>query len=246
MIGLRDFCYDVVLALKENKSMNSETVIEFKKITKNYRTGDGITQKVLRGLSFKIKKGDFLSIMGPSGSGKSTCMNIIGCLDQPTGGEYWLADRNVANLNQKHLAKIRNQTFGFVFQNFNLLAKRNLIDNVALPLVYRGENSQSRKKLALELLEKVDLKGFENYLPTQLSGGMKQRVAIARALVGNPQVILADEPTGNLDTKTSHEILNLFKKLNKDNGVTIVMITHEDDIATFGQKTIHIRDGLIE
>ena len=221
-------------------------LVQFKNITKEYKTGGRFVQKVLKGISFEINKGDFISIMGPSGSGKSTCMNILGCLDQPTAGDFFLENKNISKLKKNELASLRNKTLGFVFQNFNLLAKRNLIDNVALPLVYRGLSNKIRKEKAISLLHKVNLKNFEKYFPPQLSGGMKQRVAIARALIGDPKIILADEPTGNLDTKTSHEIIKLFQDLNKNLGITIIMITHEADIASFGEKILYLRDGIIE
>lgn len=221
-------------------------VLEFKNITKDYVTEGGITQKVLKNISFGVKKSEFLSIMGPSGSGKTTCMNIIGCLDYPTSGQYLLNGQDVSKLTSDDLAMIRNETLGFVFQNFNLLGKRNLIDNVALPLVYRGIKEKTRVEIAKEYLSKVKLKGYENYLPGQLSGGMKQRVAIARALIGEPKIILADEPTGNLDTKTGYEILELFAELNEKLGITIIMITHEPDIAAKSKRCIHIKDGVIE
>jgi putative ABC transport system ATP-binding protein len=173
-------------------------------------------------------------------------MNIIGCLDYPTSGQYLLNGQDVSKLSSDDLATIRNETLGFVFQNFNLLGKRNLVDNVALPLVYRGVKEKIRVEIAKEYLSKVKLKGYENYLPGQLSGGMKQRVAIARALIVEPKIILADEPTGNLDTKTGYEILELFAELNEKLGITIVMITHEPDIAAKTKRCIHIKDGVIE
>ena len=200
----------------------------------------------MKGISFTIKEGEFLSIMGPSGSGKSTCMNIIGCLDLATSGQYILNGKDVSNLNSDQLSEVRNQMLGFVFQNYNLLSKRNLIDNVALPLVYRGIDKKEREEKAVEFLKKVKLQGYEKYYPTQLSGGMKQRVAIARALIGNPKIILADEATGNLDTKTSYEIMDLFKELNCNDNITIIMITHELDIAKMTSRCIKIRDGEIE
>ncbi|MES2677477.1 MAG: ABC transporter ATP-binding protein [Pseudomonadota bacterium] len=221
-------------------------LIEFKNITKQYQATSLDHQMVLKGISFKINEGEFMSIMGPSGSGKSTCMNIIGCLDKPTSGQYLLNGVDISTLSNDDLAQIRNQTLGFVFQNFNLLAKRDLIDNVALPLVYRGASKNERTQKARELLEKVKLKGYEHYYPGQLSGGMKQRVAIARALASQPKIILADEATGNLDTKTSHEIMDLFKELNQKNNITVIMITHEADIAKMTSRCIKVRDGLIE
>jgi putative ABC transport system ATP-binding protein len=221
-------------------------IIELENITKEYTPAPGVVQKVLKGISFKIKKGEFLSIIGPSGSGKSTLMNIIGCLDQPTSGSYLLSGRDVSRIKKDELAYIRGRTLGFVFQNFNLLSKRNLIDNIALPLLYAGLKPKEREKRALNLIEKVKLKGYEKYFPPQLSGGMKQRVAIARALINNPDIILADEPTGNLDTKTSFEILNLFKEFNKTMNITVIMITHERDIAAMTERSIKIIDGLVE
>jgi len=222
-----------------------KTVIEFKNIKKEYILSENLKQEVLKGLSFSIKQGEFLSIMGPSGSGKSTTMNILGCLDTCTSGEYLLNNKNVSHMKMKDFAVIRNEFFGFVFQSFNLLAKRNLIDNVAMPLVYRGELKESRNEKAIEMLKRVGLGDYLNYVPGQLSGGMKQRVAVARALVGNPKVILADEPTGNLDTKTGDEILAFFKELNEQMGITIIMITHEPEIASYTDRCIYIKDGLI-
>jgi putative ABC transport system ATP-binding protein len=222
------------------------SVIELKNINKNYMTGEDITEKVLKNISFSVERGEFLSIMGPSGSGKSTCMNIIGCLDSATSGSYYLSGKDVFKMTSNELAYIRNKTIGFVFQGFNLLAKRNLIDNVSMPLVYRGVKKKERQEIATEFLSKVNLKGYEKYLPTQLSGGMKQRVAIARAIASSPEIILADEPTGNLDSKTSFEILKLFQELNSTMGITIIMITHEAEIAETTNRTIYIKDGKIE
>lgn len=221
-------------------------LIEFRNIKKQYRSGSLITEQVLKGISFVVEEGEFLSIMGPSGSGKSTCMNIIGCLDQPTSGQYILNDQDVSKINADDLAVIRNKTLGFVFQNFNLLQRRNLIDNVALPLMYREIPCEEREAIAVKLLEKVKLKGYEKYYPTELSGGMKQRLAIARALAGEPKIILADEATGNLDSKTSYEIMDLFKELNDSRKITIIMITHEPDIALISNRSIRIKDGLVE
>ncbi|MCL2338495.1 MAG: ABC transporter ATP-binding protein [Proteobacteria bacterium] len=205
----------------------------------------GGTQQVLYDLNFNIKSGEFVSIMGPSGSGKSTCMNIIGALDTPTSGTYELYGNDVTHMTADELAVARNEYIGFVFQNFNLLPKRSVLDNVMLPLMYRGLPMDERISRARAMLKKVDLAKFETYLPPQLSGGMRQRVAIARALAGDPKLILADEPTGNLDSKMGFEILEMFKTLNRDMGITVVMITHEFDIAKHTNRLIHIRDGHI-
>ncbi len=221
-------------------------IIQFQNISKEYLLPSGAVEKILKNLNFEVAAGEFMAIMGPSGSGKSTCMNIIGCLDLATSGTYILDGRDVSHLSSNELAHIRNQTLGFVFQNYNLLARRNLLDNVSLPLVYRGIPKKERHEKAAELLAKVNLKGYENYYPTQLSGGMKQRVAIARALVGDPKIILADEATGNLDTKTSYEVMDLFAELNQKSQITVIMITHEVDIANKTRRCIKIRDGLIE
>lgn len=224
---------------------SSETVITMHKLCKSFPLEMGGEQQVLFDISFSIKSGEFVAIMGPSGSGKSTCMNIIGALDTPTSGTYELYGRDITNLTADELAHVRNEYIGFVFQQFNLLPKRSVLDNVMLPLMYRGLTMFDRVSRAREMLARVGLEKFETYLPTQLSGGMKQRVAIARALAGNPKLILADEPTGALDTKMGHDILTFFKKLNKEMGITIVMITHEFDIARFAERLIHIRDGHI-
>ena len=205
----------------------------------------GGVQHVLKDINFSVSAGEFVSIMGPSGSGKSTCMNLIGALDIPTSGTYELYGRNITHLTTDELATARNEYIGFVFQNFNLLPKRSVLDNIMLPLMYRGLLPDQRIKRAREMLKRVDLLNFETYMPTQLSGGMKQRVAIARALAGNPKLILADEPTGALDSKMGSEILDFFKKLNKDMGITIIMITHEFDIAKYSDRLIHIKDGII-
>ena len=226
--------------------MTKETsIISFKKICKDFPLEIGGVQRVLYDISFEIKAGEFVSIMGPSGSGKSTCMNIIGALDTPTSGIYELYGNDITNMTADELAVARNEHIGFVFQNFNLLTKRSVLDNVMLPLMYRGLPMDERLRRARALLSRVGLEKFEFYLPTQLSGGMRQRVAIARALAGEPKLILADEPTGALDSKMGAEILDVFKKLNKDMGITIVMITHEFDIAKRSRRLIHIRDGRI-
>ena len=221
------------------------TIISLNKICKIFPLEIGGEQQVLFDITFKINSGEFVAIMGPSGSGKSTCMNIIGALDSATSGTYELYGKQIKMMTNDELATIRNEYIGFVFQNFNLLPKRTVIDNVMLPLMYRGWVMDDRIRRAREMLNLVGLSNFESYLPTQLSGGMKQRVAIARALAGNPKLILADEPTGSLDSKMGNEILNFFKKLNKDLGITIVMITHEFEIAQYARRVIHIYDGHI-
>ena len=216
-----------------------------KKICKSFPLEIGGEQQVLFDITFTINSGEFVAIMGPSGSGKSTCMNIVGALDSATSGTYELYGKDITTLLPDELAKIRNEYIGFVFQNFNLLPKRNILDNVMLPLMYRGLPMEERLSRAREMLKLVGLENFETYLPTQLSGGMKQRVAIARALAGDPKLILADEPTGALDSKMGNEILKFFKKLNKELGITIVMITHEFEIAQYANRVIHIYDGRI-
>ncbi len=228
--------------MKKNKT---DTIISMQKICKSFPLEMGGEQQVLFDINFDVHVGEFVAIMGPSGSGKSTCMNIIGALDTPSSGTYELYGRDITNMSADELATIRNEFIGFVFQQFNLLAKRSVLDNVMLPLMYRGMPMSERIRRAREMLSRVGLERFETYLPTQLSGGMKQRVAIARALAGDPKLILADEPTGALDSKMGHEILTFFKQLNKDLGITIVMITHEFDIAKYANRLIHIRDGHI-
>ena len=224
---------------------NNPPVISLKKICKIFPLEIGGVQQVLFDISFTIDAGEFVAIMGPSGSGKSTCMNIIGALDSASTGVYELYGKDITTMTPDELATIRNEYIGFVFQNFNLLPKRNILDNVMLPLMYRGISPDDRNRRAREMLELVGLNKFESYLPTQLSGGMKQRVAIARALSGNPKLILADEPTGSLDSKMGNEILRFFKKLNSDLGITIVIITHEFEIAQYARRVIHIYDGRI-
>ena len=215
------------------------------KICKSFPLEIGGVQQVLFDVTFDVFAGEFVAIMGPSGSGKSTCMNIVGALDTPTSGVYELYGKNITNMTPDDLAVVRNEYIGFVFQNFNLLSKRNVLDNVMLPLMYRGMSPDERIRRSREMLRRVELENFETYLPTQLSGGMKQRVAIARALAGDPKLILADEPTGALDSKMGNEILKFFKKLNSEMGITIIMITHEFDIARYANRLIHIYDGRI-
>ena len=228
----------------EQPNNSSQSVIAIKDLHKTYFMSGGLSQNVLKGITFQIYNGEFVSIMGPSGSGKSTLMNILGCLDRPTSGEYYLVGENVAQKDDKSLAIIRGQKIGFVFQNFNLLMKRSIADNVSLPLIYQGVSDSERRNRAIEMLQKVGLKGYEDRLPSQISGGMQQRVAIARALINNPSIIFADEPTGNLDSQTSDEIMNLFTDLNKQ-GITIVLVTHEDDVADYAPRMIKIMDGVV-
>ncbi len=224
---------------------NKKTIIEFKNITKVYGTGDAKTY-ALNGVNFSIKEGEFVAIMGASGSGKSTAMNMIGCLDKPTSGEYLFNGINVENLNRNQMALLRRNFLGFVFQSFNLLGRTSALENVELPLVYRKIPANKRKEMALESLAKVGLQSVVYNTPAQLSGGQQQRVAIARAIVSKPLVLLADEPTGNLDSIKSMEIMNLLKKLNEDENITIIMVTHEEEMAAFASRVIYFRDGHIE
>jgi putative ABC transport system ATP-binding protein len=217
-------------------------MLELDNITKVYKAGQAEVP-ALRGISCRIESGEMVSIIGPSGSGKSTLMNIIGCLDKPTSGRYRLDGAEVSELNDNQLAGIRNRKIGFVFQSFNLLSRTTALANVELPLIYSG--ASNRRQRALQVLESVGLAHRVTHRPSELAGGEQQRVAIARALVNNPSLILADEPTGNLDTRTSQEIMSIFKKLNEQ-GMTIVLVTHEPDIAAYTQRTIKLRDGQIE
>jgi putative ABC transport system ATP-binding protein len=212
-------------------------------ITKNYRMGD-VEVRVLKGVSLEIQSGEFVAIMGSSGSGKSTLMNILGCLDRPTSGRYVLSGREVSKLSRGELAEVRNQTLGFVFQSFNLLTRTSALENVELPLVYRGIRTRDRSARARHALEQVGLADRLDHHPSQLSGGQQQRVAIARAIVGDPKVILADEPTGNLDSKTSVEVMALFQVLGRS-GITIVLVTHEPDIALYASRVIVLKDGQV-
>ena len=219
-------------------------IIEVKDITKHYSLGTQ-TVEALRGVSFDIKQGEFIAIMGPSGSGKSTLMNIIGCLDSPTSGTYFLNQKGVSTLEGDELAGIRNTEIGFVFQNFHLLARNSALDNVMLPLKYAGIDKLDQIDRATEALSQVGLESRMDHQPSELSGGQQQRVAIARALVNNPSILFADEPTGNLDSQTGHDVMQLFHSLHKE-GQTIILITHENEIAAEAQRTIFIKDGLIE
>jgi len=219
-------------------------LLEAQEITKTYRLGD-IALNALNKVSLVIEKGEFIAIMGPSGSGKSTFMNILGCLDKPTSGRYMLEGVDVANMNRDELATIRNKKIGFVFQGFNLLSRTPAIENVELPMLYDGFSAKERRQKAAAALKTVGLEGRENHHPNQLSGGQQQRVAIARALVNNAPIILADEPTGNLDTKTSAEIMELFVRLNKESNITVIIVTHEKDIADYSRRRIFFRDGVI-
>lgn len=222
------------------------SVIVIKDVCKTYTMAGGMSQSVLKHVNLKVEKGEFVAIMGPSGAGKSTFMNILGCLDRPTSGAYVLGGKEVSAMNDDELARVRNKMLGFIFQGFNLLMRRTLVDNVALPLIYANDIApQERKKRAESLLEMVGLKGFTDRYPNQISGGMQQRVAIARALVNDPELILADEPTGNLDSKTSDEIMPFLQKLNRERGITIVLVTHEPDVAAYAQRLVKIVDGQI-
>lgn len=227
--------------------MNESTgkvVIKGTGLTKHYVLG-AETIRALRGVDLEIREGEYVAIMGPSGSGKSTFMNLIGCLDTPTSGEYWLNGQDVAQLSESKLARIRNREIGFVFQTFNLLARATSLHNVELPLVYAGVSASERRRRAAEKLEMVGLGDRLKHNPPELSGGQRQRVAVARALVNDPAILLADEPTGNLDSKTGYEIMSVFHELN-ERGQTIVLVTHEHDIAEYAKRQVHLRDGSIE
>jgi len=221
------------------------TLIEFSQVTKFYGSGTAGFQ-ALRGVDLSISRGDFVAIMGPSGSGKSTAMNILGCLDTPTRGSYLFQGVPVEQLDRNQRALLRRTYLGFVFQGFNLLARTSAQENVELPLLYRGEKSGTRHQAAQAALKSVGLEGFMHHTPAELSGGQQQRVAIARAIVTRPHILLADEPTGNLDTQTSNEIMQLLSKLNHDLGITVIMVTHEPDMAEYARRVIHFRDGRVE
>ncbi len=221
-----------------------ESVIQVQNLVKVYSLGE-VEVQALRSVSLTVERGEFVAIMGASGSGKSTFMNILGFLDRPTSGTYLLEGINGENLSRDKLADIRNRKIGFVFQGFNLLSRTSALENVELPLTYAGTPASTRKDMARKALSEVGLKGREHHHPSQLSGGEQQRVAIARALVNQPSILLADEPTGNLDSKTSEEIMAIFQRLNRELGITIIMITHEPDIASFAKRNIVFRDGKI-
>lgn len=221
------------------------SVINFSGVTKSYGEGEA-TAYALRGVDLEIKNGEFVAIMGPSGSGKSTAMNIVGCLDTPTSGQYLFQGIDVGTLSRDQRALLRRNYIGFIFQGFNLLGKTSAVENVELPLLYRGFPADVRRSRALEALRSVGLEHVAHHTPGELSGGQQQRVAIARAIVTDPLVLLADEPTGNLDTAKSIEVMELLQSFNRDKGITIIMVTHEDDMAAFASRTIHFRDGLID
>jgi ABC-type lipoprotein export system ATPase subunit len=228
----------------QKASIPASALIEFRNVTRIYGRGEGRV-RALDGVSLRIGEGEFVAVMGPSGSGKSTAMNIIGCLDQPTSGSYVFNGIEVGRLNRKQRALLRRHYLGFVFQGFNLLARTTAIENVELPLIYRGIGYRVRRQLAMEALERVGLKARAHHTPGELSGGQQQRVAIARAIVTKPHVLLADEPTGNVDTKTSNEIMDLLVGLNREQKITIVMVTHARDMAAYADRVVHFLDGRI-
>jgi putative ABC transport system ATP-binding protein len=221
------------------------SLIQIEHLVKDYRLGE-LPVHVLKGISLNIERGEFVAIMGPSGSGKSTLMNILGCLDKPTAGVYRLDDVSVGELNRDQLAEIRNQKIGFVFQQFNLLARTSALENVELPLLYTTSPARERHERAMAALRAVGLGDRYEHHPSQLSGGQQQRVAIARAIVTNPRIILADEPTGALDSRTSIEIMAIFQRLNQESGMTVIVVTHEPDIAAYAGRNIHFRDGRLQ
>src|SRR5690348_9970096 len=222
------------------------TVISVKSLIKTYVVGE-VQVRALRGVNLDVQTGEFLAVTGPSGSGKSTFMHIIGCLDRPTSGQYFLDGQDVSRMSKDQLAAIRNKKIGFVFQGFNLLARTSALDNVELPLLYGGNamKAAERHARAMEVLKAVSLENRADHHPNQLSGGQQQRVAIARSLINNPSILLADEPTGNLDTRTSIEVMDIFQRLNRERGITVVLITHEPDIAEYGTRTVAFRDGQV-
>ena len=231
--------------MAEKKMKMTKNIVEAKDLTKTYQMGD-VEVHALRGLSITIKQGEVVAIMGPSGSGKSTLMNILGCLDQPTQGKYFLNGQNVANLGRNDLADVRNRQVGFVFQSYNLLARSTALANVMLPLRYRRNGHDLPRQKAEELLERVGLQDRMLHKPFELSGGQQQRVAIARALVNDPAIVLADEPTGNLDSRSGEEIMELLVELNQEKGVTLILVTHDSRVASRARRTVHLLDGRVE
>ncbi|MCJ7580802.1 MAG: ABC transporter ATP-binding protein [Candidatus Aminicenantes bacterium] len=225
--------------------MDNNNLIQIENVKRVYKVGETEVQ-ALRGVSYNIKKGGLVAIMGPSGSGKSTLMNIIGCLDKPSSGKYLLDGEEVSTFDKNKLAQVRNKRIGFVFQSFNLLSRTTALENTELPLVYSDVPRKKAKEMAMKALAQVGLEGRELHKTNQISGGEMQRVAIARALVNSPSLLLADEPTGNLDTKTGIEIMEIFKKLNQEKNITIILVTHDPEVAVFAKRRIFIRDGLIE
>ncbi len=225
--------------------MTSDTLLKLQAITKVYGMGEA-QMFALRGISLTINQGEFVAVMGPSGSGKSTCMNILGCMDQPSDGHYWFRDVNVGALSRNQRTLLRRHYLGFVFQGFNLLNRTSALENVELPLLYRGVGSNERRAAARLALATVGLSGWETHKSNELSGGQQQRVAIARAIVTEPLLLLADEPTGNLDSQRSEEIMALLVQLNRERGITVVMVTHEPEMAAYAQRSVQFRDGLIE
>jgi putative ABC transport system ATP-binding protein len=229
----------------QSMQTNQKYIIELNNVKKVYGTGQAAVT-ALQGINLTVEKGDFVAVMGPSGSGKSTCLNILGCLDMPSDGDYIFKDIYVNKLNRNQRARLRRYYLGFVFQGFNLLSRTSALENVELPLIYRGIHAKERRRRASEALDSVGLRGWEEHTPSELSGGQQQRVAVARAIVTEPEVLMADEPTGNLDMSRGHEIMELLVELNDKLGITIVMVTHEPDMATYAKRIIHFLDGLIE
>ncbi|MCI7404387.1 ABC transporter ATP-binding protein [Pyramidobacter sp.] len=219
-------------------------LVELRNVKKSFRLGGGQVE-ILHGIDLVVEKGEFVAMMGPSGSGKSTTMNILGCLDKPTSGQYFLDGRDVSKLNRDELAAIRNSTIGFVFQGFNLLQRTSAVENVELPMLYAGVHARERRERAVEALARMGLGERLYHEPSQLSGGQQQRVAIARGIVNHAPILMADEPTGNLDSKTSDEIMRLFQRLNREEGITVILVTHEPDVAAFAGRELLFRDGVI-